>query len=229
VLTQFEGYEQLLEFDWEGYRERYGNIARLDRLLEAEGDSTDRYKLAKQADVLMLLFLLSRTELRELLAGLGYRVSEEQLERTVDYHLARTSHGSTLSGVVSAWVLARYQPEQAWRFLMHALESDIADVQGGTTAEGIHLGAMAGTVDIVLRCLAGLRARGPGLRFDPALPPQVKQLKFSVHYRGHRIDVELTQDHLLVSSRPGPAQPIQVLIHDQTVELACGQEREISL
>ena len=229
VLTQFEGYEDLAEFDWEGYRERYGNIARLDRLLEAEGDSTDRYKLAKQADVLMLLFLLSRTELRELLAGLGYEVSEEQLARTVDYYLQRTSHGSTLSGVVSAWVLARYEPEEAWQFLLHALESDVADVQGGTTAEGIHLGAMAGTVDIVLRCLAGMRARGPVLRFDPALPPQVKQLNFSVHYRGHRIDVELAEDHMRLGSRPGPAQPIQVLVHDQTVELAPGQEREVSL
>src|SRR4051794_5597681 len=61
VLTQFEGYEDLAEFDCEGYREKYGNIQRLDRLLEAEGDSTNRYKLAKQADVLMLLFLLSAT------------------------------------------------------------------------------------------------------------------------------------------------------------------------
>jgi trehalose/maltose hydrolase-like predicted phosphorylase/beta-phosphoglucomutase-like phosphatase (HAD superfamily) len=229
VLTQFEGYEALREFDWEGYRERYGNIARLDRLLEAEGDSTARYKLAKQADVLMLLFLLSREELRELLAGLGYQVSEEQLARTVDYYLERTSHGSTLSGVVSAWVLARYQPEEAWRFLQHALESDVADVQGGTTAEGIHLGAMAGTVDIVLRCLTGMRARGPVLRFEPALPTEVKQLKFSVHYRGHRIDVELAEDHLQLSSRPGPAQPITVQVHDQAVELAPGQEREVSL
>jgi trehalose/maltose hydrolase-like predicted phosphorylase len=229
VLTQFEGYEQLEEFDWEGYRERYGDIARLDRLLEAEGDSTNRYRLAKQADVLMLLFLLSRTELRELLAGLGYQVTEEQLSRTVDYHLARTSHGSTLSGVVSAWVLARYEPEEAWRFLQHALESDVADVQGGTTAEGIHLGAMAGTVDIVLRSLAGLRPRGEVLRFDPALPPQVKQVRFSVHYRGHRVDVELAEDHLLVRSRPGPAQPIKVLVRDQTVELAPGAEHEFSL
>jgi trehalose/maltose hydrolase-like predicted phosphorylase/beta-phosphoglucomutase-like phosphatase (HAD superfamily) len=229
VLTQFEGYERLLEFDWEGYRERYGDIARLDRVLEAEGDSTDRYKLAKQADVLMLLFLLSRDELRELLAGLGYQVSAEQLARTVSYYLERTSHGSTLSGVVSAWVLARYQPEEAWRFLQHALESDVADVQGDTTAEGIHLGAMAGTVDIVLRCLTGMRARGEVLRFDPALPPEVKQLHFSVHYRGHRIDVELAEDHLRLSSRPGGPRPIQVLVHDQTVELTPGQEREISL
>jgi trehalose/maltose hydrolase-like predicted phosphorylase len=229
VLTQFEGYEGLAEFDWEGYRERYGNIGRLDRLLEAEGDSTARYKLAKQADLLMLVYLLSRDELRELLAGLGYQVSADQLTRTVAYYLARTSHGSTLSGVVSAWVLARYEPEEAWRFLQHALESDIADVQGGTTAEGIHLGAMAGTVDIVLRCLTGMRARGPVLRFEPALPTEVKQLHFSVHYRGHRIDVELADDHMRLGSRPGPAQPIQVLVHDQTVELAPGQEREVSL
>jgi alpha,alpha-trehalase len=229
VLTQFEGYEDLAEFDWEGYRERYGNIARLDRLLEAEGDSTNRYKLAKQADVLMLLFLLSRSELLELLAGLGYQVTEEQLARTVDYHLARTSHGSTLSGVVSAWVLARYQPEEAWRFLLHALESDVADVQGGTTAEGIHLGAMAGTVDLVLRCLAGLRPREEVLRFDPALPPQVKQVRFSVHYRGHRVDVELAEDRLQVGSRPGRAQPIKVLVRDQTLELAPGAQHEFSL
>jgi trehalose/maltose hydrolase-like predicted phosphorylase/beta-phosphoglucomutase-like phosphatase (HAD superfamily) len=229
VLTQFEGYEDLLEFDWEGYRERYGNIARLDRLLEAEGDSTNRYKLAKQADVLMLFFLLSHDELRELLASLGYQVSDEQLARTVTYYLERTSHGSTLSGVVSAWVLARYQPEEAWRFLEHALESDVADVQGGTTAEGIHLGAMAGTVDIVLRCLTGLRARGPELRFDPVLPPQVKQLRFSVHYRHHRLDVALAEDHLQISSRPGEGRPIQVLVHDETIQLVPGARHEFSL
>jgi trehalose/maltose hydrolase-like predicted phosphorylase/beta-phosphoglucomutase-like phosphatase (HAD superfamily) len=229
ILSQFEGYEDLPEFDWEGYRERYGNIQRLDRLLEAEGDSTNRYKLAKQADVLMLLFLLSRDELCELLGNLGYDMSTDQLARSVTYHLERTSHGSTLSGVVSAWVLARYEPEEAWRFLQHALDSDVADVQGGTTAEGIHLGAMAGTVDIVLRCLTGMRARGPVLRFEPALPPEVKQLTFSVHYRGQRIDVALAEDHIRLRSRPGGATPVQVLVHDETVELAPGQEREISL
>ncbi|MDT7649173.1 MAG: hypothetical protein QOI36_579 [Pseudonocardiales bacterium] len=229
ILTQFEGYEELPEFDWEGYRERYGNIQRLDRLLEAEGDSTNRYKLAKQADVLMLLFLLSRDELRGLLHHLGYEVSAEQLARTVQYHLDRTSHGSTLSGVVTAWVMARYQPEEAWRFLQHALESDVADVQGGTTAEGIHLGAMAGTVDIVLRCLTGMRALGPVLRFDPALPPEVKQLRFSVHYRGQRVDVDLAEDRIRLSVRPGGATPVHLLVQGQAVELAPGQGRELQL
>jgi trehalose/maltose hydrolase-like predicted phosphorylase len=64
------------------------------------------------------------------------------------------------------------------------------------------------------------------LRFDPALPPQVKQVRFSVHYRGHRLDVTLAEDRLEVSSRPGQAQPIQVLVRDQTVELACGASHQ---
>jgi trehalose/maltose hydrolase-like predicted phosphorylase/beta-phosphoglucomutase-like phosphatase (HAD superfamily) len=229
VLSQFEGYEQLAEFDWEGYRDKYGDIRRLDRVLEAEGDSTNRYKVSKQADVLMLFYVLSRDELRGLLAGLGYEVSEEQLAQTVDYYLARTSHGSTLSSVVTAWVLAQYAPDRAWRFLQQALQSDVADVQGGTTAEGIHLGAMAGTVDLVLRCLTGTRARGQVLRFDPTMPPEIKQLRFSVHYRGHRIELVFSDDCVEVSSRPGPAAPITVLVREQTVELRPGARHTFSL
>jgi trehalose/maltose hydrolase-like predicted phosphorylase len=230
VLTQFEGYETLREFDWRGYRARYGDILRLDRVLEAEGDSPNNYKLAKQADVLMLLFVLTRSELLELLTHLGYDVTEEQLNRTIEYHLARTAHGSTLSGVVSTWVLARTDPKQAWGFLKRALESDVADVQGGTTAEeGIHLGAMAGTVDIVQRRLTGMRAQGEVLRFDPALPTEVKQIRFSIHYRGHRIGIRLTANEMRVTSRPGTADPIKVLVRGELVDLATDDDRHFAL
>ncbi len=131
--------------------------------------------------------------------------------------------------MVSAWILARYHPGEAWQFLQRALNSDVADVQGGTTAEGIHLGSMAGTVDLVLRCLTGLRVRGEVLRFGPALPPQIKHLQFSMHYRGHRLDVAFTEDHMTVDSRPGRAQPITVLVHDQTMKLSPGGRHEFSL
>jgi trehalose/maltose hydrolase-like predicted phosphorylase/beta-phosphoglucomutase-like phosphatase (HAD superfamily) len=225
VLAQFEGYERLREFDWEGYRARYGNIQRLDRLLEAEGDSTNQYKLSKQADVLMLLFLLSSAELREVLAGLGYEVTEEQIARTVDYHLERTADGSSLSRLVNAWVLARRDPAHGWRFLRQALESDVADVQGGTTAEGIHLGAMAGTVDIVLRCLTGMRPRGEVLHFEPVtLPPEIRGLSFSVHYRGHRVEIALTRDHMSVSSRPGDPSPIRIGVGNELREVTPGTQ-----
>src|SRR5687768_12091466 len=133
VLLQFRGYDGLEEFDWPGYRQRYGDISRLDRILEAEGDSTNRYKLSKQADVLMLFQLLPADELYDVLDRLGYPHDRHTIPRTIEYYLDRTSHGSTLSKVVHSWVLARADRRKAWNYFLEALESDIADVQGGTT------------------------------------------------------------------------------------------------
>ena len=59
IIAQFEGYDRLEELDWDAYRARYGDIQRLDRILEAEGDTINRYKASKQADVLMLFYLFS--------------------------------------------------------------------------------------------------------------------------------------------------------------------------
>ena len=106
IISQFEGYEDLEELDWDGYRSRYPNIQRLDRILRAEGDSPDRYSLSKQADTVMLFFLFSHEELSRLFARLGYELTEETARRTIDYYERRTSHGSTLSFVTHAGVLA---------------------------------------------------------------------------------------------------------------------------
>ena len=47
IIEQFKGYFDLKELDWEGYRKKYGDIHRLDRILKAEGKSPDEYKLVK--------------------------------------------------------------------------------------------------------------------------------------------------------------------------------------
>src|SRR6266571_1005355 len=48
IISQFEGYEDLEELDWDAYRAKYGNIQRLDRILRAEGKDPNRYKVTKQ-------------------------------------------------------------------------------------------------------------------------------------------------------------------------------------
>jgi alpha,alpha-trehalase len=226
IISQFEGYEDLLELDWEDYRARYADIHRLDRILEAEGDTANRYKVSKQADVLMLFYLLSADELRELFERLGYELSAETISRTVDYYLARTSHGSTLSRIVHSWVLARSDRERSWEQFSQALESDVADVQGGTTPEGIHLGAMAGTVDLLQRGYAGLETRGDVLWFGPALPKELQALEFEIHYRGHRLQVRITPERLRLSTIPSEVAPIRVGFGDEVVELSPGSTAE---
>jgi alpha,alpha-trehalase len=227
VISQFEGYERLEELDWLDYAERYGNIQRLDRILEAEGDSVSRYKVSKQADVLMIFYVLPVAEVQEILERIGYPFDAgADLLANVEYYCRRTSHGSTLSWVVHSWVLARLDRRQSWELFLQALASDLADIQGGTTHEGIHLGAMAGTVDLVQRCYAGVDARHGVLWLDPILPDELPTLRFLLHYRGHRVDIVITRDHLRVQVRSALAPPIRVGFDGEVVELSGGTSKE---
>jgi trehalose/maltose hydrolase-like predicted phosphorylase len=223
VISQFDGYGDLEELDWDRLRREHGDVRRLDRVLEAEGDTPNRYKASKQADVLMLFYLFSAEELRTLLEGLGYDLDAGTVSRTVDYYLRRTSHGSTLSSVVHAWVRARSHREQALEFLSDALAADVSDVQGGTTAEGIHLAAMAGSVDLLLRCFTGLEVRGDALLLNPAWPEELGTLEFDLLFRGHPISLRVDSRTVRLSSAPGRRTPVTVRTPSETVQLAPGR------
>ncbi|MFF2082731.1 beta-phosphoglucomutase family hydrolase [Nocardia sp. NPDC058176] len=229
VISQFEGYEELAEFDWAAYRARYGNIERLDLILHAEGDTTNRYKLSKQADVLMLFYLFSAEELRHVLERLGYSLAPEIVPRTVEYYLARTSHGSTLSRLAHAWVLARTDRAASWSLFARALEADLADTQGGTTREGVHLGAMAGTADMVLRCYCGIETRHDVLRLHPVLPAELPEVEFTVSYRGQPVTVSVTHTRVRLRLHPSAAEPIRVDVEGIERVLAAGQIWEVPL
>jgi trehalose 6-phosphate phosphatase len=152
----------------------------------------------------MLFFLLSADELRALLRGLGYDLPPETIPRTIEYYLARTAHDSTLSSLVHAWVLARNHRELALEHFERALRSDIADIQGGTTAEGVHVGAMAGCVDLLQRCFAGLETRHDALWLNPHWPRQLGRLEFEVRYRHQALTVAVSGRVVRVAARPGP-------------------------
>lgn len=222
VISQFAGYEELAEFDWERYRRRYGNIGRLDLILEAEGDATNRYKLSKQADVLMLVYLLGTDGLIDQLRALGYHITLDDLRRTLEYYTVRTSHGSTLSRVVHASVWAGFDPAHSWDLFREALVADLDDTQGGTTRHGVHLGAMAGTADIVVRSFAGLTLRDGDLAFSPRLPDPLPGVSFTIRHRGHRIHVTVTPDELTVHSAPTTAAAIGVRLAGKRHDLTGG-------
>lgn len=179
VISQFEGYGELAELDWDAYRSRYCDIRRLDRILESEGDT-------------------------------------------------RTSHGSTLSSVVHGWVLAREEGPDAWRYCEEALLSDVADIQGGTTGEGIHLGAMVSTLDLIERGVAGLEAGPDGLRIDPSALREVPRCSFTFCYRGHRdIRVRLLPGRVGIRvphSRLNAPLPV-CLPGERLVTMAAGEQR----
>jgi len=229
IISQFEGYEKLKELDWDAYREKYGDIQRMDRILESEDDSPNKYKLSKQADVLMLFYLFSSEELDRLFTMMGYEFDPEMIPRNIDYYLARTSHGSTLSRVVHARILARLNRSRSWKFFLQALNSDINDIQGGTTPEGIHLGAMAGTVDIIQRGYTDIETRDDVLHFNPCIPEELAKLCIRIRYRGHSLEVTVTPQKLTVKAARTDGAPITIGYEDETFELCSGQEKSFDL
>jgi trehalose/maltose hydrolase-like predicted phosphorylase len=224
IISQFEGYEELAELDWDGYRDRYdGRIQRLDRILRAEGDDPDRYKLAKQADTVMLFFLFSDHELGELFERLEYEYGPDTARRNIEYYDARTSHGSTLSFVTHAAVLAGLDPNSSWERFLVALESDVGDVQGGTTKEGIHMGVMSGTLDLVQRGYLGTTMRDGVLYFAPRLIDRLEGLSFSMQFRGTPIRLSLAAGRLDVAvNSEGACLPIAIGVGDEVRELGRG-------
>ncbi|GAA2393148.1 glycosyl hydrolase family 65 protein [Streptomyces glaucosporus] len=230
VISQFDGYGDLAELDWEGYREKYGNIRRLDRILEAEGDTVNRYQASKQADVLMLGYLFPPAELARLFRRLGYAFDDDLWHRTVDHYLHRTSHGSTLSSLVHGWVLARVRRPEAWTYVQEALVSDVADIQGGTTSEGIHLGAMAGTLDLVQRGLTGLEAREGALWLDPAPIPELSEFGFTLRYRHHwGVEVRMRSEELCIGLPASAEAPVRLALPDRTVTVEPGESCRLGL
>jgi alpha,alpha-trehalase len=228
ILSQFEGYEDLAELDWDRMRTQHGDVQRLDRILEAEGDDPNRYRLSKQADVLMLFYLLSAEELGGLLERLGYPLEHDTIPRTIEFYLSRTSHGSTLSAVVHAWVLARSRRQGAVELLLQAFDSDLTTVHAGTTAEGIHLGAMAGSIDVLERCFAGVETRADALWLNPDWPAELGELEFDITYRQRLIRLRVSGTSITVNSIGGSPHPVRLRCRDADLYLEPGHIVELS-
>jgi trehalose/maltose hydrolase-like predicted phosphorylase len=229
VMSQFEGFEDLPDFDLDAYRAEHASLHTLGFVLEAQGDSTNNYRLSKQPDVLMLLYLFSAEELRALLEDMGYAFPPEAVVRTVEFYGQRTTDGSTLSNVVHSWVEARRDRARSWQALTNALESDLSDIQGGTTHAGIHLGAMAGSVDMVVRCYAGLEIRNDMLWLHPALPAELAEIAFTINYREQPIRIEITPTVARLHLDPSGGHAITVFVEGREARLSPSETREFAI
>jgi trehalose/maltose hydrolase-like predicted phosphorylase len=224
IISQFEGYEELEELDWEFYRAKYVNIQRLDRILRAEGDTPDRYKLSKQADALMLFFMFGEEELRRIFDRLGYAYTPDTARKNIAYYEPRTTHGSTLSFVVHAAILADLDPKRSWDMFITALESDVSDIQGGTTKEGIHMGVMAGALDLIQRGYMGAEIQNGVLCFSPKPNERLDGFSFPLRFRKTQLEIALKEDSLMVAVHTdGLGRTIEVSVGDATREIKDGE------
>lgn len=122
LLEQFEGYFDLEEVLIEEYDENDWPI-RPKKLNEMSKSQT---QIIKQADVVMLLYLM------------GQEFDKETLKENYDYYEKRTLHGSSLSPSIYAIMgLRTGDTSKAYRYLRRSAFIDLLDLQKNTR-EGIH-------------------------------------------------------------------------------------------
>jgi len=230
IVEQYEGFFQLKQLDFPAYQAKYGDIHRIDRLLKSEGKAPDDYQVIKQADFLMLIYNLGAAHAYELITQLGYQLPDDWLAKNTAYYLKRTTHGSTTSRPVFAGIyveLARQGnttlESQAYDFLTDAIGSDYYDIQGGTTAEGVHMGVMGETLSVIQNDYAGVDMLHDMFVLNPRLPKQWSKLRFTQLYQGAQLTIEITAKEVTITSN----RDINIMVTDQIIALIAQQERKV--
>jgi trehalose/maltose hydrolase-like predicted phosphorylase len=190
-LSQYEGFDRLKPLDWQQFDDE-----RINWSLEAEGDDINRYQVAKQADVAMLFFLLSPTEIQALLEQLGYTFARRQMQRTIEYHLQRTVHESSLSRLIYSGALANLDCEKSWQLFEQVVFTDLSGASSDEAKNGIHLGAMAGTLYILQHHYLGLQLYKGSVYLNPFFPTQLQYLRVRLQYQYNDLLIEKTDHHL---------------------------------
>jgi beta-phosphoglucomutase family hydrolase len=250
IIDQFDGYEDLKEVP----RLPNGRMDMqvLERILKEKNDNPNEYRVTKQADVVMLFYLLSPEELKDLFNRLGYPYPDDMIARCLAYYLPVTANKSTLSRIAHGWVFARMDRVHSWNVFVGScrtqgimdpeqnLRSEIFSMfvrtlgadyfdERQAAAEGIHMASMAGTVDIVQRAFTGIVTRGDVLFLDPLLPEAIINLSFNLQYRGQALSIEISRESMQVTAHHSDARPIKIGFAGSIYVLNAGDTRTFTL
>jgi len=151
-----------------------------------------RKQVIKQADVVLAMFLLGDT------------FSLESKKRNFEFYDPLTTGDSSLSSCVEAIIAAQIgNMEKALRYGVAALLMDLADV-GGNVTDGCHIASMGGTWMMLTYGFGGMRDDDGTLSFWPRRAPEDNAtLRFSVTYRGQRLEVEIGLEKVEYALREG--------------------------
>ena len=151
-------------------------------------DRLQRYKVVKQADVLLLMIRLSERF-----------TAEERLAAWEDFE-PLCLHDSTLSFASHAYFAAQNGlPDAAEQYFSKALYLDLFNVMGNTGKEGLHLACFGETWQAVVFGFAGLRFENGVPTLSPRLPAAWKSLSFRFCYRGDNYQATITANGATVS------------------------------
>jgi kojibiose phosphorylase len=207
LIEEFEGYfkkkdVKITEFDKNG----------MPILPKAWAErKLSETQLVKQADVVMLLYLLSNT------------FTDKQKKRNYHYYIKRTMHKSSLSPSINAIIAAEVGDiEHAFRLFLVSLFTDLRDIHGNTR-DGIHAASLGGTWQAIVKGFGGMRLKRGMLTFDPKLPKKIKALRFSVEWRGCRVNAIINHDKIKLLFKSPFKKKVKIMVYRAVMEIRCNK------
>jgi alpha,alpha-trehalose phosphorylase len=185
VHQQSAGFTRLPEWDFATYQDKF------PLLLHAPYFELYRRQVIKQADLLMAQYWF------------GDRFSREDKARNVDYYERRIVRDSSLSACIQAVTAAEVgHLELAHDYAYEAALIDLRDIHRNSR-DGLHIASLAGAWIALVAGFGGLRDNDGVLSFEPQLPDGMTRLRFTVRWRGLRLDVEVEQQQVTYVLRDG--------------------------
>ncbi|RCW55360.1 kojibiose phosphorylase [Halanaerobium sp. ST460_2HS_T2] len=186
LIEQFEGY---FELECETINEWDQN--KMPLMPESlKGKDKNEICILKQADVVMLMFLMDD------------KFDLETQQTNFDYYEKRTLHRSSLSPSIHCMMGLRVGDDQrAYDYLERSAYVDLDNNQGNTR-EGIHAASAGGSWQSVVLGYCGMKIDPDGvLSFEPKLLAKWSRVKYSISWQGEILDIEVFEDDLKVSRR----------------------------
>ena len=198
LFEQFRGFYQLRQIDLTGH-----DTGAKTMDVRLGWQELQQVQVLKQADVVMLIFLLWENFTPEVRAA-NFRFYEP-----------RTTHDSSLSPSFHALVAAQLGDlTLAERYLRQAARIDLDFTRKGWAGAGggVHIAALGGIWQALAFGFLGMRPQDRGLRFEPQIPAGWGELRMPISWRGSQLHV---------TARPGGAEI--AVVSGRPVRLAIGE------
>lgn len=176
LIEEFEGFYQREDINLADYEPRTRSM---QAILGIEG--ANARQVLKQADVLMLMYLLRD------------KYDRQTLQKNWDYYEPRTDHtyGSSLGPAIHAILAADLDKlDEAYTHFMRSALVDLEDVRGNAN-EGIHAASAGGVWQAIVFGFAGVKLTANGPVATPKLPAGWTRLKFRFQWRDRLYEFDL--------------------------------------
>lgn len=180
-------------------------------------DRLQRYRVLKQADVILLMLLCPQKF-----------TMEEKLAAWYFYEPI-TVHDSSLSyGTHAAFAAKLNLLDEAYKYFIKSVCLDMDNVMENVQKEGIHFAALGASWQATVNGFAGIELNDGILNINPHLPSNWEKISFRFYYHNCLLRLSITHGSIYAAYEKGNNNSIKIKVSHKDVTLTKGEEQLVS-